>query len=304
MEIIEVHIGERKDREPCYLAIGFFDGFHRGHELLLDEIRKGRLAKKALLTFSRSFKSSLKKEKEELLLTKEETIEYCEKAGIDLLYVLPFDEETRKASPADFLSFLKSLNPKEIVVGNDFTFSYQAAGNVTTLEKLSQDGIKVKAIPLLSLHGEKIASRTIKEHLRNKEVAIAAEELGYPFFYTGKVLHGYHNGQKIGFPTANLSLPQGKVRLPDGVYYTRTLVDGRIYPSMTNIGSHPTIEELPIDIAETNIFSLEKDLYGKTIRVYFLDYLRDQRKFSSLEELRAQLTKDKMECLKKEGTTK
>ncbi len=304
MEIIEVNIKEKKKREPCYLAIGFFDGFHKGHELLLQEIEKGKGAKKALLTFTRSFKSSLKKEKEELLLTKEETVEYCEKEGIDILYVLPFNEETWKASVNDFLSFLKSLNPREIVVGEDFTFAYKAEGNVKTLEKLQEDGIEVKALPLLSLHGEKVASRSIKEHLHNKQVALAKEELGYPFFYTGKVLHGYQNGQKLGFPTANLLLPQGKVRLPDGVYYTRTLVDGKLYSSMTNIGSHPTIDELPIDIAETNIFGLKEDLYGKTIRVYFLDYLRDQKKFSSLEELRSQLAKDKIECLKKEGSTK
>lgn len=303
MELVEVNISEKKQREECYLAIGFFDGLHSGHQLLLDEIKKGRGAKKALLTFDRTFKSTLAHEKEELLLTREEMIERCQKEGIDLLYVLPFKEETVKAGIEDFLSFLKNLNPKVIVVGEDFTFAYKASGNVTTLHKLEKDGIQIKSLPLLSMNGEKVSTRTIKKHLKEKEIRLARQELGYPFFYTGKVNHGYQNGSKINFPTANLTIPQEKLTLPDGVYYTTTLIDGKLYPSMTNIGKHPTIQQLKQDIAETNIFDFDEDLYGKTIRVYFLDYIRDEKKFASLDELKEQLSKDKSRCreLEKEG---
>ena len=303
MELVEVNISEKKQREECYLAIGFFDGLHSGHQLLLDEIKKGRGAKKALLTFDRTFKSTLAHEKEELLLTREEMIERCQKEGIDLLYVLPFKEETVKASIEDFLSFLKNLNPKMIVVGEDFTFAYKASGNVTTLHELEKDGIQIKSLPLLSMNGEKVSTRTIKKHLKEKEIRLAHQELGYPFFYTGKVNHGYQNGSKINFPTANLTIPQEKLTLPDGVYYTTTLIDGKLYPSMTNIGKHPTIQQLKQDIAETNIFDFDEDLYGKTIRVYFLDYIRDEKKFASLDELKEQLSKDKSRCreLEKEG---
>jgi len=303
MELVEVNISEKKQREECYLAIGFFDGLHSGHQLLLDEIKKGRGAKKALLTFDRTFKSTLAHEKEELLVTREEMIERCQKEGIDLLYVLPFKEETVKASIEDFLSFLKNLNPKVIVVGEDFTFAYKASGNVTTLHRLEKDGIQIKSLPLLSMNGEKVSTRTIKKHLKEKEIRLANQELGYPFFYTGKVNHGYQNGSKINFPTANLTIPQEKLTLPDGVYYTTTLIDGKLYPSMTNIGKHPTIQQLKQDIAETNIFDFDEDLYGKTIRVYFLDYIRDEKKFASLDELKEQLGKDKSRCreLEKEG---
>ena len=303
MELVEVNISEKKQREECYLAIGFFDGLHSGHQLLLDEIKKGRGAKKALLTFDRTFKSTLAHEKEELLLTREEMIERCQKEGIDLLYVLPFKEETVKASIEDFLSFLKNLNPKVIVVGEDFTFAYKASGNVTTLHKLEKDGIQIKSLPLLSMNGEKVSTRTIKKHLKEKEIRLANQDLGYPFFYTGKVNHGYQNGSKINFPTANLTIPQEKLTLPDGVYYTTTLIDGKLHPSMTNIGKHPTIQQLKQDIAETNIFDFDEDLYGKNIRVYFLDYIRDEKKFASLDELKEQLSKDKSRCreLEKEG---
>ena len=161
-------------------------------------------------------------------------------------------------------------------------------------------GVKVEILPLFEMNGEKVSSTRIRALLNDHQIKEANELLGYDFFYQGRVIHGKENGRKISFPTANIDLENKKFRLSNGVYKTRTILNGTSYPSMTNIGNHPTIDPLRSAIIETHIFSLDDDLYGNDIKVEFLSFIREQKKFSSLLELKEQLNKDKEKCLEKQ----
>ncbi len=290
-ENITIHKTEA-EQEEIALAIGFFDGLHLGHQTLLKEVLAYKEYTPAILTFSRNFKAGVLHQKEELILTEEEKDELLTSFGIQKEFVLPFDEETMHTSKEDFISFLTKLNPKVIVVGDDFRFASKASGKAEDLRVLESLGIKIIIKDLLQMKEQKISSSSIKELLKVHNLEEANQNLGYPFFLQEKVIHGLHNGHKIGFPTANMNYPVNKVILPNGVYKTRVEIDGKLYCGMTNIGNHPTIDALENNIIETNVLNFTGDLYRKIIKVSFLRYIREQRKFSSLKELREQLLKD------------
>lgn len=290
-----IHIRDRKSYPALSLAIGFFDGLHSGHRLLLRECRNSS-ALPTVLTFSKDWKG-VKEEEADLLLTEKEKEGMLRELGIEKELILPFDKETMETSVEDFLSFLLCLNVKKVVVGQDFTFGRYGKGKAANLFSLKEKGIEIEILPLLKSEEGKISTTLIKKLLLNKKMEEANHLLTYPFFYQGKVIHGLHNGHKLGFPTANMELPKEKLSLPKGVYKTRTLIDGKPFPSMTNIGNHPTISPLSKDIAETAIFGLDTDLYGKEIRVEFRSFLREQKSFQSVEALIEQLKKDKEKCI-------
>ncbi len=289
-EEINIHLAGKKEEEVA-LAIGFFDGLHLGHQTLIKEVASSCYTP-SILTFSRNLKAELHNQKEELLLLEEEKDDMLSSLGIKKEFILPFDEETRKTSVEDFLSFLLKLNPKVIVVGHDFRFANMAKGKAEDLLALEQYGIKIIILNLLEINKKKISSSSIKELLKAHEIKKANALLGYPFSITGKVIHGLQNGHKIGFPTANMVYPKDKLVLPNGVYETRVEIDGKTYSAMTNIGNHPTIATLKENIIETNVISYSGNLYNKVIKVSFIHYIREQKKFSSLKELREQLLKD------------
>ena len=130
----------------------------------------------------------------------------------------------------------------------------------------------------------------VKELLNDKKIEEANKKLGYNFYVEGPVMHGLENGRKINFPTLNMEI--NEKLLPNGVYITRTFIDGKIYKSMTNIGTHPSISELSKPIIETNVINFSDFIYGKIVKVEFLKFIRDQKKFSSLNDLKEQLKKD------------
>ena len=290
-----ISIDQALNEESCSLAIGFFDGLHLGHKLLIDKVKESKY-KKAVLTFSSDLLSDVKTKDKALLLTQDEKDQMLDSLGIDIEYILPFDKKTMSTSKEDFLSFLQRLNVKEIVVGDDFTFARNAVGKANDLLLLEEEGIKVSIVSLMRENGEKISSTLIRKLLSEKQIEEANNRLGYQFFYQGEVIHGFHNGSTISFPTANMLFETGKLRLPSGVYKTETVIDGKTYKSMTNIGNHPTIDELNRDVIETNIINEDFDLYGKTIKVNFISFIREQKRFNSLEELKAQLLIDKDKC--------
>lgn len=295
-EILNIRSTE-KQKEDIALAIGFFDGLHLGHRMLIEEVKKTDGCIPCVLTFTKDFKANLKHEKQELLLTKEEEREMLSSLGIEKEFILPFNEETKNTGKEEFLDFLKRLNPRLIVVGKDFTFAKVASGKATDLLSLKQEGIDVKLLSLLLEGNEKISSTMIKALLKEGKIQESDKLLGYDFYLEGIVTHGYENGRKIHFPTANMAYPEYKVRLKEGVYETTTEIDGKNYRSMTNIGNHPTIDALGKDIIETHVINHDEDLYGKEIKVSFKRYLRPQRKFASLDELSRQLLADKASIL-------
>ena len=249
------------------------------------------------MTFDLSMKSIFSDRNPDLLLTQEEKDDLLASMGIENEYIIPLNEKIMNMSKDEFLSFLDSLSLKMIVVGKDFTFGKKAEGKSYDLYELSKSGTEIHILDLLKDFDEKISSTNIKRHLLAKNVEKANNMLGYPFFITGEVIHGLHNGRKISFPTANMEYPKEKISLPVGVYKTNVEIDGRNYLAMTNIGSHPTIDQLKENIIETNIFDFDEDIYGKKIKVGFLSYIREQKTFGTLDELKNQLQQDKKTIL-------
>lgn len=294
MEIYNITIDDKLDLKDTYLTIGFFDGLHLGHLDLINKAKtKGEVS---LLSFSMDMKSLLRNKEKEFLLTKNQKIERLKSLGIKNYIELNFDEKLKNSSKEEFLNFLKMMNPKGIIVGQDFTFSKKAEGKAIDLNVLKNDGIEVYILPLKEKNGVKISSTEIKKLLKENKIEQANIFLSYNFFYDGKVIHGKENGRKINFPTANMKEEKDKIVLNPGVYKTLTIIDNKTYKSMTNIGNHPTIDTLSENIIETHIIDFNKDIYDKNIRVIFISYIRDQIKFDSLLDLKKQLEKDIKIC--------
>ena len=292
-----VRIDDDIDLKGYQLVIGFFDGIHIGHQALIEEAKKE--GKVALLTFSMGMKAFLRNRKNELLLSEEEKIERLESLGVEQYLEMPFDNSLKDATVDEFLDFLRRLKPDRIIVGEDFTFARKAQGNADNLKVLNKDGIAVVIHSLVRTGQGKISSTLIKELLREERIQEANSLLGYDFFYQGEVIHGLENGRKIDFPTANMEETEDKFLLAEGVYKTLTVIDGKTYQSMTNIGNHPTVSALDKTIIETYVIDYRGDLYLKNIKVEFLSFIRPQRKFTSLAELKEQLGKDVVIAKKK-----
>ena len=279
------------------LVIGLFDGVHLGHQELIQEAKKDQ-REITCLTFSSAMAHSIAHKSGGLLLTEDEKEEKLKELGISRELVLPFDEETKNTSKEAFLSFLQSLSPTRIIVGEDFTFGKNIEGKAKDLFSLKEKGIEITILSLKEQDGEKISSSRIRRLLLDGNVEKAKELLSYPFFYTGEVKTGKHNGKRIGFPTVNIEVEPLKVKLKEGVYLTKTSVLGHTYLSMTNVGNHPTIDPLSISIIETYLLGFDEEIYGKTIRVEFFSYLRPQQKFNSVNELHSQLQQDQETCIR------
>lgn len=271
------------------VAIGFFDGLHLGHRSILAHCRKDGKSP-SLLSFDPESMVSFRKNGK-VLYTSEERKWLFQENGIRNLYVLPFDERTRNSNPEYFLSFLRLSHPRRIVVGTDFTFGKMAKGKATDIEK-ALPTTEVLVVPLDSDSEGKISSTRVKSLVACGNLVEANRLLGENYFMIGEVVHGKRNGHRIGFPTANLAMLPTKLYPPVGVYKTKTWIDGIAYPSMTNIGTHPTIDEVEAKCVETHIPGFSENLYGKRIRLSFLEKIRDQKKFDSLEDLRKQLLID------------
>ena len=279
------------------LVIGLFDGVHLGHQELIQEAKKDQ-REITCLTFSSAMAHTIAHKSGGLLLTEDEKEEKLKELGISRELVLPFDKETKNTSKEAFLSFLQSLSPTRIIVGEDFTFGKNIEGKAKDLFSLKEKGIEITILSLKEQDGEKISSSRIRRLLLDGNVEKAKELLSYPFFYTGEVKAGKHNGKRIGFPTVNIEVEPLKVKLKEGVYLTKTSVLGHTYLSMTNVGNHPTIDPLSISIIETYLLGFDEEIYGKTIRVEFFSFLRPQQKFNSVNELHSQLQQDRETCIR------
>lgn len=278
------------------LAVGFFDGLHIGHMTLLKEALNSANLEPAILSFEPDFKAKIFHTLPELLLSEKEKESALSWLGFKYCFLLKSEESVISSDPNDFLTLILNMNVKKLIVGKDFTFGKFGKGKIELLKKLENQGVEVIVKDLIELSNEKVASSLIKNTIKNGDIEKANQLLGYPFYLVNPVIHGLQNGQKIGYPTANQEYPVEKVKLKDGVYKTRTTIDGKSYPSMTNIGNHPTINPLDNSIIETYVIGYSGDLYGKEIKVSFHKFLREQVKFSSLEALKCQLDKDIEAC--------
>ena len=295
-ETRECHI-----EEPTVVSIGKFDGLHRGHKKLLKEmlIWKEKGYKTAIFTFSTPPASLVKGKPQTVIMTNTERQELLFSAGIDYLVEYPFDEEVCHMEPERFVSeiLVGKMNARVIVTGPDCHFGYRAAGNMTLLTALAPRYEYRYFVVDKARDGDKVISSTyIREMLADGNMRKANELLGYRYFVSGKVLHGNALGHERLYPTANV-IPGAEKHLPKfGVYVTRVSVAGRIYGGLTNVGKKPTVGwENPAGV-ETYLYDFAGDLYGKELRVEFLDFVRPEKKFDSIDALKEQLDHDITAC--------
>ncbi|OJW06330.1 MAG: riboflavin biosynthesis protein RibF [Chloroflexi bacterium 54-19] len=289
---------------PLVLTIGVFDGVHLGHRALISGAvmaarERGFMA--AVMSFDPHPDSVIFPQRPLLYLTDEtDKAAYIEEIGADLLIIQPFTLEFSRTSAEDFITRLTQVaDIREIHVGEDFAFGHKARGNVRFLREIGpQLGFQVKSLAPLEVDDQVVKSSRIRNLLLAGEVDEAARFLGRTHSLKGEVLHGDKRGRLLGFPTANLAIPDLFAVPGNGVYATMTtFLDeaGKARenprPSVTNIGTRPTFDN-GVRSVETFVLDWSGDLYGQRIRVEFIQRLREERKFAGIEAIRAQLTLD------------
>lgn len=270
------------------IAFGTFDGIHIAHREVLNLPKDYR---RIAVTFEKPPKMFFSK-KYELLMTFEQRCEALKSLGFEEIYALDF-ETVRDVPLTDFLEFIyEKYNPKLISCGFDYRFGKGAKGDVSYLSKFcEQKVIELKVCDEIMYENETVSSTMIRGFLKQGKVEKANSLLLTPFSFTSKVIKGHRRGRTIGFPTINQEYPKELVKLKFGVYKTKVLIDGQEYDGFTNIGVRPTFETDYV-ISETHIKDFTGDLYGKTVKIVPISFLREERKFSSLEELKKQIEKD------------
>jgi len=274
------------------VTIGKFDGFHLGHRSLLSAVLREK--ENGYASCVVSFSTGVDIERS-MIYTKEEQRKLCADMGIDVLAEYPLDETIREMSAEQFVEeFLcKRLQAKMIAVGEDFRFGKGRSGDVALLRALEDTyGYRTISIPKVEDSEVRISSTGIRKLLAEGNVSEANRMLGRPYAIFGEVLHGKKLGRTLGFPTMNL-IPSVEKLLPAyGVYVTKTLVDGQWYDGITNIGLRPTVDSNRTVSVETHLFQYDGDLYGKQVEVQFFEFLRPERKFSDVDELKEAMRKD------------
>lgn len=274
--------------QPSAVTLGKFDGLHRGHQKLISHIREQKKSGLASIVFMIAPPGGPR------LLTGQEMYRKLEDAGVDCLIECPYIPEILSMGPEQFLKevLAEKLNAEYLAVGTDFRFGYQRSGDAYFLRSMQEKyHMKVDIIEKECYGEREISSTYVREALEKGEMELAAALLGYPFSVSGVVQHGRQLGRRIGMPTLNLIPESVKLLPPRGVYCTRTFFDGTPYCSITNIGSKPTVDGSFVGV-ETYLYDFAEDLYGKEITVELLSFRRPERKFSSVEELKAQMEKD------------
>lgn len=292
--------------QPNAIALGNFDGIHKGHKEVLQPVLEANKAMsysvvgnscsnlpiyKTVVSFTPHPREFFTGQQKKLLTPIEEKISYLEQLGLEQLILLPFDRELANLSPEDFVKnlLIDKLKVGLISVGEDFRFGYQRAGNAELLQAIAQtQGVEVRITRLKNLSDTRISSSQIREALATGAIETANAMLGREYTITGKVIKGQQIGQKIGFPTANLELPEAKFIPKNGVYLVR--VD-QIAWGLMNIGYRPTVNGKNLTV-ETHLLDWSGDLYNQTLSVKLIKFLRPEQKFDSLEALTAQINAD------------
>ena len=281
--------------EHTVLVLGYFDGLHKGHQALFAEARKMAAEKHlkiAVLTFPESPKLAFVRYQPSLMLhltSPEDRLQQMENLGVDYLYLIDFTSQfARNTAEQFFTKYISRLKAEAVIAGFDYHFGSDR-GNAEDLEKLF-DG-QVIVVPSVNFNGAKISSTRIRETVLAGNVAESNQLLGYSLSTCGIVVHGNARGRTIGYPTANLA-PLDRVILPaDGVYVVDIEHDGQIYRGMASVGKNVTFEGDELRF-EANIFDFSQDIYGDTIRIFWLDKIRDMVKFDNVDELVKQLQAD------------
>lgn len=290
--------------EPCAATIGFFDGVHKGHQFLISQLKKvaqERGVVSAIITFPVHPRKVLNDEYQpQSISTKEEKIRLIEKSGVDYCILLPFTRDIASLSAFDFMKLLKEKYMVTVlIIGYDHRFGHNRLEGFEEYCKYGKE-IGIEVIQATELDNAELAvsSSAIRKLLISSDMAKANSLLGYRYSISGKVIDGYKIGRKLGYPTANISLLDDDKILPGkGVYAVYVYTDGTKRGGMLNIGTRPTLDNGEHKSIEVNIFNFSGDLYSKIIEIEFIEFMRKEEKFDSMEELIQQIDKDKEEAL-------
>ncbi len=283
---------------PTVVTLGVFDGLHIGHQLIMKTVVERARAAGAVptvITFEPHPRAVLHPESAPpLLQTFDQKIEALGVLGIEQTIIIHFDKNFSQIRAEDFLreTVVDRLQAKEVYLGCGFAFGHNREGHIDLLRKVGgQLGFIADEVPEVQIRGERVSSSRIRDLILQGRMNLARRMLGRPYGVQGRVVRGGARGHAIGFPTANID-PQNRVIPSRGVYVTAIMIDGQWRQSVTNIGVRPTFGDATQSSIETHVLHWSDDLYGRTVRVRFLHQLRDEKKFSSVDELKSQIAFD------------
>jgi riboflavin kinase/FMN adenylyltransferase len=299
MDVIHFPDDQRPPRwvQPV-LALGNFDGVHRGHRKILDRVRRvagERGATAVVMTFDPHPPRVVRPDKAPpLLMTKAQKLEALAEAGVQGAAIVRFTTELSQWDPETFvrLVLVEWLRVSEVWVGANFLFGHDRAGNFSLLRVLgARYGFRAEKIDPVRYKDFVVSSTRIRRLIGEGRVDEASALLGHAYVLDGTVMHGDERGRTLGFPTLNLCT-ENELLPPHGVYATTATIDGIVHASVTNVGVRPTVGAGDRTMVETHVFGLDRDLYGASVRVGFVQRLRDERRFESLDALRGQIEAD------------
>ncbi len=280
------------------ITLGNFDGLHMGHRRLISTMQQ-KAAQQGLLSVVFSFYPHPmflfgNRDHQALIMSPEEKKRTMEQMGVDCYVEYPFTKEFAAMAPEDFAVQLifQAMRCKVLVVGENYRFGKNHAGNVALLQQLGdKHGVEVICIPPVMAQGERVSSTRVRKALVEKDLDLVNELLTEPYFIYGEVVQGKQLGRTIGFPTINVVADPQKLFPPNGVYATKSLYDGQYYPGVTNVGIAPTVHGTR-KIVETHLFDFHQVIYGKYIQTQLYAFIRPEQKFESVDALQKRMTID------------
>lgn len=301
-------IKEIRREENTVATVGTFDGVHRGHRVLIEQLceqsRKLK-ARSVVVTFDPHPREIIHPNDDgiRLLTTLSERYELLREIGVEEMIVIPFDRDFSLLSSEEFLrSYLwERIGVREFVIGYDHQFGKDREGTIATVQRVGHElGFSVRIVSRQDVGSQAVSSTRIREALRDRgDVSLAKMLLGRPYRLHGRVVHGDKRGGKLGFPTANIEAESDRKLIPaNGVYAVRADIEGRMVEGMMNIGTRPTFSGQGKRM-EVHLFDFSEDIYGEKVQIHFYDRIRDEQRFSGPDHLKTQLAKDMEAALRR-----
>lgn len=295
--IIINSLNEVKSFDKSVVTIGKFDGIHKGHEVLIEKTvnySKQEQLTSVVFTFKNSpisyFSNIITRE----IITEVEKMNKLKLLGVDVVIDIPFNKDMAEISAEDFVKqiLVDKLGAKKLIIGHDFAFARKREGTPPILKILGKKyGFDVEVIEPVVINNIRVSSTHVKDLIYAGRVDEIKNYLGRNYAIEGTVIHAKQLGRTLGFPTANLRLQENLIIPKIGIYATKVHIGNEVYVGATNIGYNPTVNGEKMSV-ETNILQFDKDIYGKTIKLEFLERIRDEKKFKDLNELKLQLKMD------------
>lgn len=288
MKVILIDKDFKIENEDKYcVCLGIFDGVHLGHRKLIEktvELAKENNLKSAVLTFAKPFE-------ENKIYPLEENLRIMDSMGIDTVFTIDFNEEFKNYSPKHFVLkyLIEYIKAAFVVCGYNFRFGKDRTGDIKSLKEYGENYYSLTVIPEVDIMGETVSSTRIKELLKEGNVEKANYFLGACYNISGAVCQGNKMGRTINFPTVNIPVDKALSLLKPGVYSSKVMIGDVMYPAISNVGTAPTVRDGKQIILETFIMDYEGDLYNRILNIYLLGFIREEKKFNNIEELKSEI---------------